>query len=444
MSATPSPQRLRAPLCEPIDASSIAAFRIIFGVLMFVTTVRFIANGWIAEYFEMPSHFFSYWGFSWVKPWPGVGMYIHFGAMAVLALMIAAGFATRFATLSFGALFAYAHLIDKTNYLNHYYLVICLCLLMGVLPLARRTHVPRWVLWALRAQIGLVYVFAGLAKLKGDWVFDAQPMSIWLSANTDMPILGPLFEHRWVAYVFSYAGIAFDLSIVPLLCWHRTRRYAYIAVIAFHVMTARLFHLGMFPWIMMASSLVFLPPDWPRRLLRRPAPAPVELARIRGPRVIGAVLAIYFAFQVVLPLRRFAYPGDVCWTEQGFRFAWHVMVMEKDGSVVLHVREPATGRHWDVAPTDYLTRYQTKMMAPQPDMILQLAHMVADDFRARGVRDPVVTVDAFVSLNGQRRARLIDPTVDLARQTDGLSPKPWILPRPISEPAVVVTSRGAL
>jgi hypothetical protein len=157
-----------------------------------------------------------------------------------------------------------------------------------------------------------------------------------------------------------------------------------------------------------------------------------------------ALLGVYFALQLAIPLRHFAYPGDVCWSEQGFRFAWHVMVMEKDGSVVLHVREPATGRHWDVAPTDYLTRYQTKMMAPQPDMILQLAHMVADDFRARGVRDPVVTVDAFVSLNDQRRARLIDPTVDLARQTDGLSPKPWILPRPISEPAVVVTSRGAL
>jgi hypothetical protein len=449
---------------EPIDASSIAAFRILFGLLLLTATVRFIASGWIAEYYEMPSHFFSYWGLEWVKPWPGAGMYIHFGAMSVLALMVTVGLATRFATLSFGALFAYAHLIDKTNYLNHYYLVICLCALASLLPLggmwsldARfrphlvRTSVPRWVLWALRAQIGVVYVFAGLAKLKADWVIDAQPMSIWLSANTDMPILGPLFEHRWVAYVFSYAGIAFDLSIVPLLCWQRTRRYAYVAVIAFHVMTARLFQLGMFPWIMMASSLVFLPPGWPRRLLRRRTPARDAVAPLRTSRAVLALLGVYFALQLAIPLRHFAYPGDVCWSEQGFRFAWHVMVMEKDGSVVLHVREPATGRRWDVAPSEYLTRYQTKMMAPQPDMILQLAHIVADDFRSRGIVDPVVTVDAFVSLNGHRRARLIDPTVDLARQSDGLAPKPWILPRPVDRPSVppsvapsvVVTSRGA-
>jgi len=79
-------------------------------------------------------------------------------------------------------------------------------------------------------------------------------------------------------------------------------------------------------------------------------------------------------------------------------------------------------------------------------MILQLAHIVADDFRARGVREPIVTVDAFVSLNGHRRARLIDPTVDLAHESDGLAAKPWILPAPrpesSDEPAAVVTSRG--
>jgi hypothetical protein len=140
-----------------------------------------------------------------------------------------------------------------------------------------------------------------------------------------------------------------------------------------------------------------------------------------------AVLACYFAFHVAMPLRHHLYPGNVCWTEEGFRFAWHVMVMEKNGSLELHVTEPSTGRRWEVMPSEYLTRYQTKMAATQPDMILQLAHIVAADFRSRGVRDPEVRVDAFVSLNGRRRARLIDPTVDLARETDGLSPRSWIL-----------------
>jgi len=248
-------------------------------------------------------------------------------------------------------------------------------------------------------------------------------MSIWLGANTDFPLIGSSFDERWVAFAASYAGLAFDLAIVPLLLWRRSRPFAYVAVVVFHLVTARLFNLGMFPWIMMASSLIFLPPSWPRR-----RPVPLEApAPVRAPRMTW-VLAGYFAIQLVVPLRHFAYPGDVCWTEQGFRLAWHVMVMEKTGSVDFRVREPATNRTWIVSPHDYLTRYQTKMMSTQPDMILELAHWIAEDFRARGIRDPEVRADAFASLNGRPRARLIDPTVDLARRSRSLAPYSWVLP----------------
>lgn len=443
--------RLRAWLGRPIDPASLAVFRIAFGTLMLIAVVRFFVHDWIAEYYLTPTHFFTYRGFGWVKPWPGHGMYVHFAVMGACAALIIVGLWYRVATALFTVLFAYAHLIDKTNYLNHYYLLICLGALMTVLPLhacasidawrserVRRLVVPAWALYAIRLQLGLVYFFGGIAKLKYDWLVDAQPMQIWLSANTDFPVVGRYFSEPAVAYVFSWAGLVFDLGIVPCLLWRRTRAVAYAAVVVFHVTTAQLFHIGMFPWIMMASSLIFLPPSWPRRLLRLRAWPPGQTATWR-PRLVPAVLATYFAIQLVLPLRHFAYPGNVCWTEEGFRFAWHVMVMEKDGSLELHVREPSTGRHWEVAPTDYLTRYQARMMATQPDMILELAHIVADDFRTRGIVDPEVRVDAFASLDGRRRMRLVDPTVDLARETDSLMPASWILPLSDAAPASLVT-----
>jgi len=423
---------LRAHLAAPVDAGSVAMFRRIFGALALIATVRFVAIGDIETFYTAPTHFFHYAGFAWVKPWPGAGMYVHFAAMAVLAAMMIANRAPRFASGAFGLLFAYAHLIDKTNYLNHYYLVICVCFVLTLLPapaLRVRSTVPRWVVWLLRTQIGLVYVFGGIAKLKYDWLFEAQPMSIWLQANADFPLIGGLFTKSGTAFAFAWAGMLFDLTIVPLLLWGRTRAFAFAGVILFHALTSRLFPLGMFPWIMIGCSLIFLPPDWPYRLLGRPAPLRT-LPAARVGRRVPRILAVYIALQLLLPLRHFAYPGNMLWTEQGFRFAWHVMLMEKDGSVLLHVREPATNRHWDVRPGEYLTRYQTRMMATQPDMILELAHIVADDFRARGVVDPIVTVDALVSLNGRRRARLIDPNVDLARESDGLLPASWILPYP--------------
>jgi hypothetical protein len=379
-------------------------------------------------------------------------MYVHFAAMGVLALCIAAGLYYRASVVGFGLLFAYAHLIDKTNYLNHYHLVTCLCLLMAFLPLHRAASldarrrpalrgatIPAWGVWALRAQIGLVYVFGGIAKLKADWLLDAQPLQIWLAANTDVPLLGPLFGEPWMAYAMSWAGAAYDLSIVPLLLWRRSRPLAFAAVVVFHLLTMRLFQLGLFPWIMMASSLVFLPPDWPRRALARlrapsapiaaAAPEPSPARR----RAVLALLGAYFAFHAAMPLRHLLYPGDVLWTEEGFRFSWNVMLMEKTGSVDAHVVEPSTGRRWVASPGAYLTRYQTRMMSASPDMILQFAHIVAADFRARGVRDPEVRIDAVASLNGRRRARLVDPSVDLARETDGLLPRRWILPRPGGE-----------
>jgi hypothetical protein len=140
------------------------------------------------------------------------------------------------------------------------------------------------------------------------------------------------------------------------------------------------------------------------------------------------LLAGYFLLQLALPLRHLMYPGQLCWTEQGYRFSWNVMLMEKDGSVDFRVVEPRSGRVFQVSPRDYFTPYQAAMMAPQPDMVLEAAQLIAADFRARGIAQPAVYADAYASLNGRPMQRLIDPHVDLAHEVDGLSNKTWILP----------------
>jgi hypothetical protein len=284
-----------------------------------------------------------------------------------------------------------------------------------------------------------VYVFGGVAKLKPDWLFSAEPLSIWLGRHTDVPGLGSLLATPWAAHAMSWAGALFDLTIVPLLLLRRSRPFAYVAVVGFHLLTARLFQLGMFPYIMMLGSLLFLTPSWPRLIGRRwgwpgeRAERAAEPTPLWQPRWVWPLLCVYFALQLLLPLRHLLYPGSVCWTEQGYRFSWNVMLMEKNGSVDFRIVEPSTGRTFRASAREYFTPYQAKMMAPQPDMVLQAAHVVAADFRARGVRAPAVYVDAFASLNGRAMQRLIDPHVDLARAADDLSNKPWILPMKIPQ-----------
>ncbi len=249
-----------------VDGASVAAFRVIFGLLGILVVVRFFAHGWIGPLYVEPDHHFTYLGFGWVRPWPGWGMQAHFIALGVLSLGIAAGYRPRLCAALFCTGFTYVELLDRATYLNHYYLMSLASLLLALLPV-HRGSVSLWTIWVLRAQIGVVYVFAGVAKLNPDWLLHALPMRIWLYGHGDLPLIGPLLQEIWVAYAMSWGGALFDLAIVPALLWRRTRPFAYGALVAFHLATWALFpQLGVFPWLMIGLSLVFFDPGWPRRL----------------------------------------------------------------------------------------------------------------------------------------------------------------------------------
>ena len=256
----------------------------------------------------------------------------------------------------------------------------------------------------------------------------------------------------------------FDLTIIGWLIWRRTRPMACVVLVAFHLTTYLLFpQIGVFPWLMTGAVLLLFSPDWPRLVLLRLRGAspstsagtePVEGASahpstssgrqgnngfrqtsIRWQRVlVVAAVAAYVAVQVALPLRHYAYPGNVRWNEEGYRFSWRVLLTEKVGMVEYRVYDPLTGERWRVGPEDYLTPLQSERMATQPDMILETAHIIARDFAVRGHLSVEVRADVFVSMNGRENARLVDPDVDLAAANNSLAPKEWLLPRQSSSP----------
>lgn len=388
-----------------------------------------------------------------MQPWPGPGMYIHFALLGLASLCVALGFRYRLSIIAFFALFTYVELIDKTTYLNHYYWVSLASLLMIFLPLNRYASmdawrnpslradtVQAWVVWALRAQVGVVYFFGGVAKLNPDWLLRGQPMRIWLYNSSDLFLIGPLLREEWVAFAMSWCGAAFDLTIVCWLLWRRSRPLAYAVLVVFHVATWLLFPIGMFPWIMIFASLIFFSPDWPHRLKarvlgrREPPSEPVtgegdDVSPSRRVIAAAALALVFVLAQFATPLRHWAYPGNVRWNDEGYRFSWRVMLTEKTGHVRFRVTLPTLAETRLVYPEDYLTSLQTERMAYQPDMILATARLIADDFRSL---DGAVEVraDAFVSFNGRPVARFVDPAVDLARIEPGIWPKRWVLPAP--------------
>jgi len=289
-----------------------------------------------------------------------------------------------------------------------------------------------WCYGLLRAQLALLYFFAGFAKLNPDWLVSAQPLRTWLALQADTPWIGPWLASVPAAYVASYAGALFDLTIPLWLSLRRTRPYAYAVGACFHVAVWLLFPIGVFSWVMIVATTLFFDPSWPRRWrLAGAAGAAVSAgAAPRGrlaPLTLGAAAA-YLLVQLTAPLRFVLYPGNVNWHEQGFRFAWRVMLVEKAGQVEFRVLTDADDRRYVVYPREELTPLQYKMMSTQPDMIQEYARHLARRFTEQGHQRVRVYADAWASMNGHPRQRLIDPAVDLASAPWSLAPKPWILP----------------
>ena len=441
------------------NIAPLVVFRIIFGAMMFGSTLRFILKGWVEELYINPTYFFTYYGFDWIKPLNENGMYAVFGLMLVSSIFILFGFLYRINILVFFLVFTYVELIDKTNYLNHYYFVSLIAFILIFLPAHRffsldvffgickkKFSVPIWSINVIKLQIGLVYFFAGIAKLNYHWLIEAQPLTNWLKHQWEFPLIGEFLTQDYVAFLFSWGGALFDLTIFFILINSSLRIYGYVLVVLFHLMTSIMFPIGVFPLVMICSTLIFFSSEFHSKIIAfisaaifqkelTPTSKTVQ-STYQNQTFLKVLFTCFICVQLLLPLRYLLYPGKLFWTEQGYRFSWRVMLIEKAGYTQFYIHEPEKNRKMLVQNCDYLTPQQEKMMSTQPDMILQFAKhlnkIYSDTIIAEGnekiqLQNPKVTADVRVSLFNKGNKVFIDPTVDLSKQQRGFSHKEWIV-----------------
>ena len=193
---------------------------------------------------------------------------------------------------------------------------------------------------------------------------------------------------------------------------------------------------------MIFATLLFLPPEWPRRVLSRISQKSRLHKQLRvhnqhnssgtfqlssRQRTILVLLTVFFIIQLAVPLRHFFYPGEASWTEEGQKFSWRMMLEHKDFMMKFYATDPINNKTWNVNPND-LTYFQLKVMPKHPDMILQYSHHIADELQQQDLGKVEVRAEVMVSLNGRERQLLIDPGVNLAAQQRTLFGYPWILP----------------
>ena len=116
------------------------------------------------------------------------------------------------------------------------------------------------------------------------------------------------------------------------------------------------------------------------------------------PPWLAVAVGAYVAVQLLMPLRHFAIAGNVAWTDEGQRFAWHMLLNNKRVNVVMEVTDPATGEVENEPLDRHLSNYQIRKLR-SPDQIVQLAHLIERYYRRQGFEDVEVRAITRVSLN---------------------------------------------
>jgi vitamin K-dependent gamma-carboxylase len=431
-------------LFKHIDNSALIVFRIVFGLLISLEAFGAIATGWVKQVLIEPNFTFSFIGFEWLQPLPGDGMYYYFALMGVFGIMLMIGYKYRLAAIAYTIMWAGVYFMQKSSYNNHYYLMLLLLGFMCVLPANRwfsldaklnpeikNPSMPRWCSLVIILQVWIVYTYASIAKIYPDWL-DASMAQVLMSGKAHYWLIGDLLQQTWVHWSIAYTGILFDLLIVPLLLWKRTRMLGFVISIFFHLFNSIVFQIGIFPYMSIAFALFFFTPKTVQRrfLPKKEFYNKGEVIVPGYKKVLVTLFSLYFIFQVGLPLRHWFIEGNVLWTEEGHRLSWRMMLRSKSGTVTVTVKDKKTGFEHKVNVYDELSPKQRRALATKPDYMWQYAQRLKKRYEAKG-QDVAVYFDARVSVNRRPLAPFIDPERDLAAEKwSHFKHHDWILPAP--------------
>ncbi|MEM7548354.1 MAG: HTTM domain-containing protein [Bacteroidota bacterium] len=431
-------------LNEEIDNSALVLFRISFGFLIAAEGFGAILTGWVHETFVEPDFTFSFIGLEWLQPLPGYGMYAYFAVMGSFGLAVMLGWKYRFSTIAYLVLWCGVYYMQKSHYNNHYYLLIHLLALMSIVPAHKYLSLdvkrnpklksmtcPRWAYVIFIVLLWIVYTYAGFSKIYDDWL-EALPIKLWFSGKRNFLLIGDLLQQNWLHTMVVYGGILFDILCIPMLLWKRTRTLAFVMSLFFHLFNSAVFHIGIFPYMMIGATAFFFKPETVGRIFFKRNAQSLQRHAKPGGKINPLVYYLFIAFfisHILLPVRYHMYPGNVHWTEEGHRLAWKMMLRTKSGYFRLQIVNPQDKSETVINPRDYVSRNQYRKMSTRPDMIWQFIQRIKAEWKSKGIKDIEIYVISRCSLNGSKPQALIDPKYDMAKaEWNRFKHSEWILP----------------
>lgn len=337
----------------------------------------------------------------------------------------------------------------------------------GAVTKSEKKTIPYWQVLLFKWQIAIVYFYGGIAKIHGDWI-NGFPMRYWLEIMSYKypESLQSIVKTNEFAMLFSWGGLVFDLVIPFLLLSSRWRYWALLPVAIFHTMNDYTWNIGDFPTIMLASTPIFFATDWAEKFYQRfltnkklqlalllggiaamlhgyfimddtfwstnkyikllSYPVLIYLFLVRKkqgtaaelqaypnflPRKRAAqfFLALWFSFQLTFPFRHWLYEGHPSWTGEGHLFAWRMMLVDTVDAWRMKLIVPETGEEFPIALNKYVNYRQYRKMRRTPKSFVRFAHFIRDKAIDNGVKDPIIKLEVWKSVNN-RTPRLVNDT----------------------------------
>ncbi|XP_032099435.1 vitamin K-dependent gamma-carboxylase isoform X4 [Sapajus apella] len=442
-------RRLVTLLNRPMDPASLAVFRFLFGFLMVLDIPQERGLSSLDRKYLDGLDVCRFPLLDALHPLPLDWMYLVYTIMFLGALGMMLGLCYRISCVLFLLPYWYVFLLDKTSWNNHSYLYGLLAFQLtfmdanhywsvdGLLNARRRNaHVPLWNYAVLRGQIFIVYFIAGVKKLDADWVegYSMEYLSRhWLFS----PFKLLLSEELTSLLVVHWGGLLLDLSAGFLLFFDASRSIGLFFVSYFHCMNSQLFSIGMFSYVMLASSPLFCSPEWPRRLVSycpqrlqellplKAAPQPsvscvYKRSRAKGGQKPGlrhqlgaAFTLLYLLEQLFLPYSHFLTQGYNNWTNGLYGYSWDMMVHSRSHQhVKITYRDGRTGELGYLNPGVFT---QSRRWKDHADMLKQYATCLSRLLPKYNVTEPQIYFDIWVSINDRFQQRIFDPRVDIVQ-----------------------------
>lgn len=456
MNTTPSQRwhKITNMLFEKQDGASLAVFRILLGLLLMKSVPEF-ADRYIVHDFKP-----TYYGFDWIYAnESAVEICLFFLPYTVFC--IALGLFYRLAMPLTALMIGYLFLAFPEYYLNHYYLLLLYLTLMSFMPANRTwaidallqkknaTHpkqsVPRWCYLVLKLQTEIMLVFAGLVKINNDWLH-LLPLTGWIQiALHDTPYIGWVFLYDTTIAIGAYGIIILHVLGAPLLFWSRTRFWIFSIYVCFHLTNSVVFHIGIFPYMTIAATLLFFNPDWPRKFENKLKPyVPTYISALcktrkyaiwqrpkaRTRTIITTLISLWLIVQILIPLPPLFTPNiETEWSGHRAKFTWRMMLNERAiKSVVFAVHMPEKHRIEFISLKEYLSERQCRRIA-WSDITVQFARHLKEIY-SKEYNTDTVKIHAYIVLRINLRETEIwaNPTLDLAQYKPIFGIHEWLEP----------------